>query len=371
MKGVCWVLWLGPLVYSQSLEILDPVNDALVSGDYEMVLRTDQAEAVVRTEVLINDVVVFNEEGWQPTPTVDFGEDFTRQIVQARIAMSDGSAVLSDPLRTRELKVFYEETSRLILVSAIVRSRFNRPVELLSQEDFRVFEGRQELEIATFNSEQVPLDLVLMLDTSSSLRGAMDTLKTAASAFLDKLQQVDRVALYSFANESDHVMGFTNDRKLMRKHIDAFEAYGETALFDTLLLSLDAISQRNRGRRAIVLFTDGRDSVYEEPREKARFFRDAVNQAQKNEVVVFTIGLGKRINEDALTALSEETGGRYYHADGFADLSDRFAQVLADLRNQYLLGVIPASNQPGFHELEIKVKKMGAKVYARKGYTID
>ncbi len=357
--------------WAQTLTIVDPIRNALVSGPYEVVLEKEGDEEVFLTEILVDGAVRFSESGWHELVTINFDEAFKRVEVQAQIKLVSGVVVRSNLVITKELAVYFEETTRLVLLSAIVRSRFNRPVEKLSKDDFRVFESNQPLEIATFDHEEVPLDLVLMMDTSSSLRGAMDTLRGATTSFLEQLHERDRVALVSFSSKVDFVMDFTNDRKTMRKSIQAFEAYGETALFDTLLKSLEKVGQRDRGRRAIVLFTDGRDSVHEEPNKKARLFRKAISRAQNNEILIFTIGLGKRINEDALQAMAEETGGRYYHADGLGDLADRFDQVLSDLRNQYLLGVVPATSRRGFHPLEIKVKKMGTRVFARKGYTLD
>ncbi|MCB1042904.1 MAG: VWA domain-containing protein [Acidobacteria bacterium] len=370
MKSILVLAIAGGLM-AQELTILDPTNGAYVSGSYEVVLQCDAPNEVVRTKLEIDGKVVFDESGWHSSLDVFFGESFDRRVIQASVALADGSVVLSPPIRTDELRVFYEESTRLVLISAIVQSRFGRSVERLEREDFRVFENGTPVKLETFSREQVPLDLVLVLDTSSSLRGAMDTLKKEAVHFLDQLNKTDRVALFSFGNASEIVMDFTNDAKIMRRHIEGFEAYGETALFDTLLLALDRVAKRQRGRRAIVLFTDGRDSIYEEPQDKARLFRQTITHAQNAEVAIFTIGLGKRINEDALSAMADETGGRYYHADGFGDLTEPFNRVLTDLRQQYMLGVVPLATSKGFQSLEVKVKKFGARVLARKGYTLE
>ena len=162
--------------------------------------------------------------------------------------------------------------------------------------------------------------------------------------------------------------GFTTDRKQLIQQVQSLEAIGETALFNAAHLGLKDLLGRRKGRKAMLLFTDGRDSYYEDPIDKARVMREAIVKAQNQEVTLFNLGLGK-VNGPVLERMAEDTGGRYYHADKPEKLSGIFNEILTDLKSQYILGVEPNASGSGFQKIDVKVKKRRAVVYARKGYT--
>ncbi len=352
------------------VEIVDPADDAYVSGPYEIVLRTPEPDAVAQTRFFQNGSLVFESEGWSERFTLDFGEDIQRHELYAEIVDQEGKSTRSDQVVTRELRVDYQETTRLILLGVIVKNRANKSITGLTRDQFRVLENGRRLAIENFFREQLPLDLVLLLDTSSSLRKeGFPELKSAASLFIQKLTPSDRAMLYEFNNQPRRLMPFSTDRKRAMEQIASLEAHGHTSLFDAIHLALADLEGRAKGRKAIVVFTDGEDTVYEEPSDKARIFRAAIDKAQNQQVTLFTIGLGGDIHRAALERLAEETGGRFYFAERVQSLPSVFSNILEDLKNQYMLGIRPTDGAAGFRRLEIKVSKRGAVVYARKGYT--
>lgn len=363
------ILTCFPLL-AVELSIVDPVEGAFVSGPYEIVLRASASASIVQTRFFQNGEMVFETEGWSQRFTLDFGEEIQRHELFAVIVDDAGQSAHSKLVTTRELKVDYRETTRLILLGAVVKNRSNKPITGLTRDQFKVLENGRPLPIENFFKERLPLDLVLLLDTSSSLRKeGFPELKNAASLFVNKLSPPDRTLLYEFNNEPRRMMPFSTDRKRAIEHIEALRAHGHTALFDTIHLALAELEGRAKGRKAIVLFTDGEDTVYEQPHAKARQFRAAIDKAQNQEVTIFTIGLGGKIHRAALERLAEETGGRFYFAERGQSLPRVFSNILEDLKNQYMLGVRPSKGGAGFRRLEIKVAKRGAVVYSRKGYT--
>ncbi len=352
------------------VKIVDPEQGAYVSGRYEVVLTELRPEEVVRTRLFVDGQEVYNAAGFKTEIAVNFGEAITAHELYAKVTYRNGDEVFAPTVRTRALEVNLETTAEIVLLTAVVKTKRNEALTGLTKQDFSVFENGRRLEIASFYSERLPLDLVFLLDTSSSLKvKGIDTVKAAAASFLRQLDQADRVGLYEFKAESLKRSDFTNDRKLLLRHIEAIEARGETALFDTLLQGLGDMRERMRGRKAVVLFTDGRDSVYEEPEDKARLLRQAINLAQNQEVAIFTIGLGKRVQQEAMERLSGETGGRFFAAEGVADLDRIFSEIVLDLKNQYVLGVVPISKGTGFQRLQVKVDKRSAQVFARSGFS--
>ena len=348
--------------------IVSPQKGAYVSGANDIVLKID-GEATL-TRLFIDGKMVFQMEGRIERFTYDFGEDILRREIRAEIEDPSGKVVTSDFLITRALSIDYTDTTRLVLLGAVVKTRSGKPVLGLIQDDFRVFENNKSLEIQSFYKESLPLDLVILLDTSSSLRdGGIDDVKRGAIAFISKLAPSDRVALFEFKKKPVLLADFTTDRARLTQMIQGMEPLGETALFNALHLGLDHLQGRRKGRKALLLFTDGRDSYYDDPRDKARMMRNAIVLAQNREVTIFTLGLGEKVHKAALTRIAEETGGRFYAADRPSRLGDTFHEILYDLKHQYMLGVTPKATGKGFQKIEIKVKKRGAVVHARKGYT--
>ncbi len=352
------------------VKIVDPEQGAYVSGRYEVVLVEAQPDEVVRTRLFLDEREVFAGSGFSAGVTVNFGEVIVAHELYAKLTYRNGDEVTSPTVRTRALEVNLETTTEVVLLTAVVKSKRNEALTGLTKRDFTVLENGRPLQIATFYSERLPLDLVFLLDTSSSLKAkGIETVKAAAASFLRQLDQADKIVLYEFKAESLKRSDFTNDRKLLLRHIEAIEARGETALFDTLLLGLGDLKGRQRGRKAVVLFTDGRDSVYEEPEDKARLLRQAITQAQNEEVSIFTVGLGKRVQQEAMARLSLETGGRFFEAEGVTDLDRIFSEIVSDLKSQYVLGVVPLSKGTGFQRLQVKVDKRSAQVFARSGFS--
>ena len=319
--------------------------------------------------VYIDGELRFEAETFRERVTLDFGERFEARTIRVEVDHAEGS--LHAEVVTAALKIDFEETSRMILVPTVVKDRRDRPLKDLPLDVFRVKENGRPVPVRSLERRDLPLDLVLMLDTSSSLREGINDLKRAAKAFIGELEPTDRVALFEIKGDIQKLAAFTNNRPLMQQAIDTLFSRGETALFNGLRTGIEALSERQRGRRAMILFTDGRDSIYESPTIKASFMRKVIRQAQNKEITIYTLGLGDKIHEPSLERIAEETGGRFLHAEKALRLDDAFAEIVSDLKNQYVLGVEPRATRPGYHRLEVEVKKRGAKVYARKGYTLE
>lgn len=375
MFRIHWIIALSSLFLlgqTRNLEIaiVDPEPNRIVAGDYDVVLSKNIPGEIARTRLFLDGELVFESEGWVAKIVVEFGDGFESRSLVAEVDTTDGTKYVSKPVVTEAIRVDYVETTRAVLVSAVVKNRKGSPLTKLSKDQFKVFEDGKLLEIQSFNYENLPLDLVMVLDTSSSLRDGIEDLKRAARAFLQQLAPADQVALFEIKNDPRYVQRFTNDPKKLLSHIDAMTSLGQTALFDTLSQALEILPAKRRGRKTIVLFTDGRDSIHEEPSKKAELMRTWIGKAQNRETTLFAIGLGNRINEGALARMAEDTGGRLVFAEKASDLPTAFQEIVLDLKHQYVLGVEPKSSKPGFHSLEVQVKVRGAKVLARRGYTL-
>jgi Mg-chelatase subunit ChlD len=146
----------------------------------------------------------------------------------------------------------------LVTVPVIATDRNGLYIPNLRQNEFAIAEDNVKQEIAFFATINVPFHVVLMLDTSASTREKLSLIQQAASAFVEQLQLGDRVKVISFDDSVVDHNEFTNDRALLKAAINKTRPGQGTKLYDAFELALNAIRQV-RGRKAIVIFTDGVD----------------------------------------------------------------------------------------------------------------
>ena len=268
---------------------------------------------------------------------------------------------------------------RLVLLPTSVTDRKGRSVQGLDVDDFRLFEDQVAQEIRFFSSEaREPIHVAFVLDVSGSMRqmDKMEHAKEAIRQFVDGLRPDDRFALICFADgQVAWVTEFTGDRSNFLRRLAVQEGYGQTALNDAVAAAPELVDSEIRGRKAIVLITDGVDNASKLTTE------DAVRIARRVHVPIYTIGflsvapqlLPKGVletNLDVLNHVSEETGGRLFAVHDPMDLKEAVASVDAELRHQYLIGYYPphASIDGQYHHLRVEARKSRVDVRTRKGY---
>ena len=146
----------------------------------------------------------------------------------------------------------------LVTVPVIATDRNGLYIPNLKQDEFSIAEDNVKQEIAFFATINVPFHVVLMLDTSASTREKLTLIQQAATAFVEQLQPNDRVKVVSFDDSVVDHNEFTSDRELLKAAINKTRPGQGTKLYDAFELALGAIRQI-RGRKAIVIFTDGVD----------------------------------------------------------------------------------------------------------------
>lgn len=247
-------------------------------------------------------------------------------------------------------------------------------VEGLEKGDFEVFEDGVRQEIQHFNFEggedAQPLNIVLALDTSGSVVDMLGFQKEAASLFLEQVMRPERdmAAVVQFDSEINLVQDFTYDVSLLRRAIEGIRAGGATKLYDAVWVSTEDLLSHEVGRRILVILSDGDDTQSQMAR------KEAIDVAQKNDVVIFGIGVrGQRgrANFGALRQFSRETGGLFVNSrDRLSELQAAFVRINSAIKSQYSIGYTPKNNlrDGAFREIEVKVNRRGLKVHHREGY---
>src|SRR5246127_3846842 len=249
----------------------------------------------------------------------------------------------------------------LVNVFVTVTDDQGAPVGGLKKENFVLKEDGQKQTIAVFDKESaLPLSIALAIDTSLSTRHDLPLEQASAKRFARAIMRpVDGLSVYGFSEVvREATPGYTADLKRIDESIDHIRMGAATALYDAIYLAARALDHR-KGRKVIVLITDGGDTVSKVD------YKEAVRAAEEAEALVYSIivvpiesSAGRETGgEHALIHLSEKTGGKYYYATSNAQLDEAFRQISDELRTQYLLAYYPSQrlSNSEFRRIQVAV----------------
>lgn len=341
-----------------------PADGSYVSGPTPLVARVTPFDGSVTVRFYADgkEVCVLQkapyECGWDAGPLV--------KQHQIRAVATRGTTRVVKTVSTKDVGYAESVNVDVVQITAAVTSGRGKYVKGLARQAFRVFEDGQPQTISHFAAEGVPLELVVALDTSSSMTEAMPSLKAAVKAFLSALSPRDRVAVLGFNDNIFTVIGKTNAPMERVDAIDGLSAAGFTSLYDVILHGVDLLG-RETGRKALVVFTDGEDQGSHGTIE------DAERALQSSDATLYMIGEGRGASMERLKKvmqrLVDTTGGQALFADKPSELRQRFGELLTDLSNQYLLGYAPTNARHDGTLRHIRVEVDGRyDVRARQAY---
>lgn len=268
---------------------------------------------------------------------------------------------------------------RVVNVLASVRTKQGEFVTDLGQQDFEVFDEGTAQKIRYFSRDfNLPLTVGLAIDTSMSQQSVMQEERSACYRFLDRVMRdnVDRGFLVQFDMGVLVRVGLTNSRKTLQDALDyvdtpsrkelRLQRGGGTFYYDAIVKSCKDILNGVANRKALLVLSDGDDWGSESG------YKDAIEAAQKNDVVVYGIyyGSGSATGWKAMEKMSKETGGAFYALTKKLSVEQIFARIEEELRNQYSIGFEAESRTgyPGIRKLDLKARRKDCVVQARTGY---
>jgi VWFA-related protein len=351
---------------ANSLTILSPGDDAYLSG---------RTTIRARVEPAANTTVTFFVDGRQvcvvSRAPFDCEWDAGRSVVahQIRVAalLPDGSRLVRN-VRTRGLAYAESTDVDVIQVTATVGDGRGHYVRNLPKTAFHVWEDGQPQTITHFQSENVPLDLVVALDISSSMTTAMPRLREAAKGFVGKVSSSDTVSVVAFNDKPFTLARRSTDPAERARVIDRLAPWGATALYDVIISSVETVG-RESGRKALVVFTDGEDQG------SRAGIEDVEASLLESDVTLYMIGQGRGTSLEemkrVMRRLAEPTGGRALFTERIAELQAAFDELLDELSSQYLLGYTPTNTKRDGTLRTIKVEVDGySSVRARNSYRL-
>jgi len=263
----------------------------------------------------------------------------------------------------------FRQAVQAINLSVVVTDKKGRFIPNLTEAQFEVYEDNALQEIDFFTAEVTPVTLLVLLDASTSVRESVDGIKEAASNFVSKLWDGDQAIIADFNDRIRFSSHFSSDIDRLVASIQSLYPSGWTALYDSVLFSLDKVSEAP-GRKALLVFTDGDDSRSMGQGSEASS-KDAIEGAKFTEVTIYSVGLGRGVNKGFLKKLSEETGGSSFFPKGIGDLNRDFEQIQDELHSQYRLAYVPTNkDQNGdWRKIRIRIKdRDDLVVRTRQGY---
>ena len=265
----------------------------------------------------------------------------------------------------------------LVRLLVTVRNAEGGLVSDLKKNDFEVFDSDVPQQISLFEQNtSVPLSVAVLMDTSASVQNDLhyeqDSVLHFLGALLDAGNTEDTFAIFTFNWRTSLEADFSRNRRRAERVMHSLRGEGGTSLYDAVYLASDVLAGRE-GRHVLILVTDGGDTT------SYKHYNDALAAAQRSDVVMYPIVVvpiqgdaGRNTGgEHALATLASSTGGRIFNPQGFDRLNEAFADILRELRTQYLLGFYPQGTleQPRrYHPVNVSVKNPTLHVTARSGY---
>jgi len=262
----------------------------------------------------------------------------------------------------------------IINLNLSVTDRADNYVTDLGAGDFAVYEDGIRQELSLFTHENLPISMVIMIDTSASMEEKIRTAQDAAIRFTKTLRPVDLAQVVQFNDRATTLQGFTNDHAALERAILATETSGATALHNALYIALkDLMRDKKAGelrRRAIVLLSDGEDTASLVTDEQV------LELAKKSEISIYAISLRKNRPRDrarqafsqaeyVLTALTRETGGRVYFPASLGELDAVYDRIAEELRTLYSVGYVSSNERK-----DGKWRRIVVRVADRDGLTV-
>jgi Ca-activated chloride channel family protein len=343
----------------------------------EVTIEAEVLSAVPVAEVVITvdgrEAARLTEPPWRAT--IDLGQGNRPHRIE--VAATDvAGATATAELETRSIPV--QDSLDLSLQQVYVTvSRGGRRVLDLERGDFTVLDEGAPQTLVTFERGDVPFTAVVLLDTSTSMRG--DQLATAvdgARSFVAGMRDHDEAMLTLFSDRELASTPFTGDPAEATAALARVTASGGTALDDHLYLALKRLEAR-QGRRVVVLLSDGIDV------HSLLGIDDVAWIARRSQALIYWIRLGAEGGHSSawrdraghahevagLERVVAESGGRIYPISRVAEAKAVFAEILAELREQYVLGYYPIVDRDDGSWRKVRLRVGGGyEVRARDGY---
>jgi Ca-activated chloride channel family protein len=246
--------------------------------------------------------------------------------------------------------------TNLVLVPATVNDEYNRPITGLERENFRIFDDKVEQTITSFSSEDEPIALGFIFDTSGSMRGLLPQGRAAAAELLKFANPEDEFFLVEFDSKPRLVIPLTSNTSRIGLEVMMTKNGGSTALVDALFVGIHEIHKSKKTKKALVLISDGGEN-------NSRYTPTEVrNVVKESDVLIYTVAIGAGHDADSesglrwMTGVSEMSGAHMFYTNG-SELADIAEKIGIELRNRYVIGYSPRDQKHDgrYHRIQVRL----------------
>lgn len=279
----------------------------------------------------------------------------------------------------------FRSATELVSLNVSVIGQNAKPVPGLAADQFQVFEDGVPQEVKFFSPGELPLDVVILLDTSASMTGSMELVQAAAIRFARSLRASDRAAVMGISNGLRVLQPFTNEFPAVEQAIKSTRPAGKTPFYASIYTALNELAKDRRlattpRRQAIVVLSDGQDT------SSTFTFDTLLTEVRRSAVPIYAIaprptnmtkamrehfyGESTALADFELKTLATETGGRAFFPVALVELGNVYDAIATELANQYSLGY-QSTNQDrngAFRRIALKILAPGLTWRTRAGY---
>ena len=282
--------------------------------------------------------------------------------MRAFLAVFSACAVAAFAQSDPQAGTSFRADTTLVLVPVSVTDPSNRYVLGLEKQDFHLFEDDVPQTITHFSSEDAPLSIGLLVDTSGSMGFKLDTSRRAVVEFLKTLNTSDEAFLVEFSDQADLAVSLTSDSAAIESKLTSITSGGLTALLDAVHTGLQEMKRAKNPRKALLIISDGGDN---NSRYTATQIADLVREADVQiyamgvfePVLSFGLSTAEMSGPKLLSEIADQTGGRALAATNLRELPGIAERIGIELRNQYVLAYSPSNkNRDGkYRKVQVKV----------------
>jgi Ca-activated chloride channel family protein len=354
-----------------TLRILSPSNDTYVGGPVllrAVVEPTSAITRVTRVKFFADTKMVCELQRPPFECEWDAGPGIAEHTFRVTATFDDAfpGLQLAQTVHTRKLDIHERVDVDVVQVPVVVTDG-GRFVQGLTRDSFKVFEDNVQQRITDFASENIPLELVAVLDVSGSMENFIPSMKAAATRFQAAVPPKTPMTIFVFNESVFTGVRRSTDPAQRAGVIGRLHSWGGTALYDAIIEAIDSVG-RQPGRRAVIVFSDGEDQSSHATEEAA------IRRVEGSDATVYTIGQGRAADSPKLQKILETfatvSGGRAFFTQDLEKLEKAFKEIIDDLSHQYLISYAPPEARPGAWR-RIKVEVAGGhRVRARQGYRL-
>jgi Ca-activated chloride channel homolog len=248
----------------------------------------------------------------------------------------------------------------LVMVPVTITDNLNRPVVGLEQDNFQLFENKKPQQIKNFSSDDAPVSIGLIVDTSGSMSYKLERARDAVIQFCETANPQDEFFMITFADSPRLVTDFTTRTDEIENDLLTVRSHGRTSLLDAIYMGLRKMRNARYPRKALLIISDGGDnhSRYSE--------RDVKNAARESDVLIYAVGTYDRyvnteeelLGPELLETVAGLTGGKAFTLTNVNDMPAVTRAIGTQLRHQYVLAYQPQSKpQDGkWHKISVKLR---------------